>query len=270
MNVKWTPDNLRKLSKTLKHAPAIYGLPMFHLYYSVKRKERGIMNRMSETTPYKERLLHAFRIIVGLTWNWTMANIAGYETDVKDLNKSITGHLCKYANKDEKKSWKWNEIVDVKSTDFNYHHIMNLRNEILDLSEIEDIEDRVETLRDMFENKLSQYGIQDEALVTLVPLPIQKEYRDLYGDKALKAFRTDKQEHFSCCYDITRDIYAFLIMLPEDTIRHSLLLSNKTVQRDIKHLTEKYGYRSSKAKHGRRQQQLTTPNCSLRSQSGDL
>lgn len=224
--VTWVPDNLTALFKQLDDTPAVYGLPLFHLFYSKPHIDHdGISNRLSDSNKY----VHAFRIIVGTTWNWAIANLSGLNISKSDLNKSITAKCCLCAGikSSNKETWKWNKILNIDDDSIPFLNICRMRNTILCIYDIENPNGPLAlsvALKRFFEDNLAKYAIQKEALVTLVPLDIQAK-------TDMKEFINENQKVFKIRYDLTKDIVSWAIAEGEKAIREKSWLSVKQIQR---------------------------------------
>ena len=241
-NITWVPDNLSALKKALHTVPSTYGLPMFHLYYSVTRKDYdGVSNRLNKDK--SNALIHAFRIIVGLTWNWFVSRIAGMKLDETDLKRTITAKICLAANiKDEKPDWRWNELLGIDVHDPDFLKVLQAQHRIMELKTVEEGQQYVA-------NVLSKFAIQCEALTTLVPIEVQHNFKIRFGNKAIQEFKNRYQDTVNARFDITKDICAWACNYNEETIRTCSWLSGKQIQR----LLKKAGIHNSKSKHRRKE-----------------
>lgn len=238
--ITWVPDNLSALKKALHTVPSTYGLPMFQLYYSKYRKDNdGVDNVLHKST----RMLHAFRIIVGYTWNWFVSRIAGMNLTETDLNRTITAKICYAAKvKESNDKWQWNELLGVDKFDYDFMKILTLQHKILDLKTVEDGQHFASKM-------LSRFAIQCEALTTLVPIEVQHNFKIRFGDKAIEEFKNRYQDVVNARFDITKDICAWACNYNEETIRTCSWLSGKQIQR----LLKKAGIHNSKSIHRRKE-----------------
>lgn len=241
-NITWVPDNLSALKKALHTVPSTYGLPMFQLYYSVTRKDYdGVSNRLNKDK--SNALMHAFRIIVGLTWNWFVSRIAGMKLDETDLKRTITAKICLAANiKDDKSDWRWNELLGIDIQDPEFKKVLQLQHKIMELKTVEEGQHYATNL-------LSKFAVQCEALTTLVPIEVQHNFKIRFGDKAIQEFKNRYQDVVNARFDITKDICAWACNYNEETIRTCSWLSGKQIQR----LLKKAGIHNSKSKHRRKE-----------------
>ena len=264
---RWVPQNLSQFQDVLHlkkgkrngEKPSIYGLPIFNIFYSKPKKGNdGIVNRLTDNygNYLGHKRLHAFRIIVGCTWNWAMANIAGYHLSKDDLDHTITSlcRQCARIKKDDTKLWKWNELLGCKANDPCFKQIMDWHHEIILMWFIDD--KPYKGLQGWFKENLSFFAIQKEAKITLIPITIQKAYIDIIAQsdkitddvkqRAIDLLTKDFQKEYSAEYTITKDQYAWSLDYNEETIRKSSFMLSKTAQRTLS-LTK----RNSKKKHGR-------------------
>ena len=241
--LKWVPDNLKKLEQLSGKQACLHGLPLFRLYYSSPRNCGGIYNRIDGTN----NMLHAFRIIVGLTWNWLVCNACGYPCSKDTLYYTITA-MCRQCSTNKKKEGKLHNMLNVNPNSPDYRKIMLLYQEMLDLG---DANPTIAVVEKYFIDKLGKYAQQEDALTTFIPLDVQAFYKEQYGKFAVDQFRFDNQE-FTAQFDVTRDIDAWSITIPETELRNKSWLSASKLRRKL----NKQG-RNSKAKHGRRQQPAT-------------
>ena len=241
-NITWVPDNLSALKKALHTVPSTYGLPMFQLYYSVTRKDYdGVSNRLNKDR--SNALMHAFRIIVGLTWNWFVSRVAGMNLTETDLKRTITAKICLAANiKDDKPNWKWNELLGIGIQDPEFKKVLQMQHQIMELKTVEEGQHYAANL-------LSKFAIQCEALTTLVPIEVQHNFKIRFGDKAIQEFKNRYQDVVNARFDITKDICAWACNYNEETIRTCSWLSGKQIQR----LLKKAGIHNSKSKHRRKE-----------------
>ena len=241
-NITWVPDNLSALKKALHTVPSTYGLPMFQLYYSVTRKDYdGVSNRLNKDK--SNALMHAFRIIVGLTWNWFVSRVAGMNLTETDLKRTITAKICLAANiKDDKPNWKWNELLGIGIQDPEFKKVLQMQHQIMELKTVEEGQHYAANL-------LSKFAIQCEALTTLVPIEVQHNFKIRFGDKAIQEFKNRYQDVVNARFDITKDICAWACNYNEETIRTCSWLSGKQIQR----LLKKAGIHNSKSKHRRKE-----------------
>ena len=218
----WVPQSLSQLRKIIGHEPCLFGLPLFNLYYSAACKDNeGVFNRLDESN----NKLHAFRIIVGLTWNWTVCNITGsYTLDKSRLNASITA-LCRLVS--GKKLFDAAQMLNLNWDDQDMLMIRKIQDDLIKLSETKNIHDATH----YFIEHLSMFAIQQDALTTLVPLDVQKEFKDTYSVNAIDAFKDTYQKQFSARIDITKDIAAWAINYSETEIREKCWLKSKSIQR---------------------------------------
>lgn len=241
-NITWVPDNLSALKKALHTVPSTYGLPMFHLYYSVAHKDYdGVSNRLKKDK--SNALMHAFRIIVGLTWNWFVSRIAGMKLTEVDLNRTITAKICLAANiKDKNLDLQWNELLGIDIQDPEFKKVLQLQHKIMELKTVEEGQA-------FAANLLSKFAIQCEALTTLVPIEVQHNFKIRFGNKAIQEFKNRYQDVVNARFDITKDICAWACNYNEETIRTCSWLSGKQIQR----LLKKAGIHNSKSKHRRKE-----------------
>ena len=264
--VRWVPQNLSQFQDVLHlkkgrrngEKPSIYGLPIFDLYYTLPGHDNlKIPNRLfaADGTPHGHNMLHAFRILVGTTWNWYMSNIAGYKLSEDDLNHTITSlcRQCAGIKKDDPKPWQWHKLLNVKNNDPSFLQIVQWRNDIIQLSRT-DTKPYKNSLKWFIDN-IGFFGIEKEAKITLVPIAIQKAYINVYAEgnvtdavkkKAIKLFIKDFQKEFTAAYVTTKDQHVWSLDYDEETIRKSSFMLSKTAQRTLS-LTN----RNSKKKHGR-------------------
>lgn len=241
----WVPDNLSKLRKLVDNKkPCMFGLPLFHLYYTTPKDD----NRMTAENKWK----HAFRIIVGLTWNWAVCDLAQVymlNEDVdKRLTSSITSQLLQFTKKKKGLvNLAWWSLLEVEKDDPKYVAIMTLHEKIKDLHDcMIEYPHWMTAMMRYFSDNLAKYA--DDAMVALIYIPfkVQKEYFDTYGNNAFKAFQQDNQTDIDVKYDITMDILNWGARQKEEDIRNSMI-SPKQKQR----LLTKCGI-NSKAKHRRK------------------
>lgn len=232
----WVPENLSKLKKVLGNEPCIYGLPMFHTYYSTPRVYDGISNRLSEKTSREDRITNAFRIIAGTTWNWVMSFIAGLDFTTEQLNRTITAKLCIYANikSDERTSWKWNEIIGVKEKDPLYLTVLKLRKDFMKLKGKDSKESWTKVCAYIDEKGISQYAIQKECMTIYTPIQTQYEYRKNWGSKAFAAFIEQCEGPLKVRFDATIDHLAWTAANGESNLRDLSWLSTKQIQRYLR------------------------------------
>ena len=240
--ITWVPDNLSALKKALRTVPSTYGLPMFHLYYSVAHKDYdGVSNRLNKDK--SNTLMQAFRIIVGLTWNWFVSRIAGMKLTETDLKRTITAKICLAADiKDDKPDWRWNELLGIDASDFEFLKVLKMQSQIMKLKTVEEGQQYVANL-------LSRFAVQCEALTTLVPIEVQHNFKIRFGDKAIQEFKNKYQDVVNARFDITKDICAWACNYNEETIRTCSWLSGKQIQR----LLKKAGIHNSKSIHRRKE-----------------
>lgn len=247
---RWVPDNLSKLQKLLgKSRPLLYGLPMFHLYYTTPKDD----NRYDGRNNFK----HAFRIIVGLAWNWAICDLSGeYKMNKDRMKASITSQLLQFMGKKttEVTSHAWWVIARLAKESDSYKLIEELFSEIVLIHDLyeDDCQLRwIKRLRELFENKLSKYATDNVMLAVFVPKELQQEYKDTYKigkvDGSVDAFKCMFQMEIDVKYDNTLDMNAWIVTQDEEFLRKYSFLSPKQVQR----LLTKVG-RNSKANHGRR------------------
>ena len=238
----WVPDNLSKLSKlNFGISPCLIGLPFVKLYYSTPKRQAGVYNRLEDGN----RLLHAFRILVGTAWNWAVCNACGYKISFENLFESIS-RLCRECGCLKGESYAKQFGIDENSDDYRY--IMDLFERIIELHDQKELDS-------FFKENLAKYSIQEKALITLVSLDIQEQFKKKYGNKkaCIKAFRAEFQQKFNFEVSITKDVNAWVMNYTDTELRKKSWLEPKTIQRKCKG-------RNSKAKHGTRQSTVT-PQC---------
>jgi len=230
--VNWVLDNLSSMKKLLGHYPAVYGLPLFHLYYSKPRKDKdGIFNRLRNDDPIELKRLHAFRIIVGLTWNWMIVKFAGLKYNKHDLENSITAKLRLLVGNRGLNTW--HELLDIDPNDPEYCRIMCFHNVIQRLTTPEDA-------KVYFKEVLAKYAIQPAVLTVFIPLETQLKYRTEYGKNAIKKFKEDHQKILNSRFDLTCDIISWVASLEERNcsaerkLRDYSWLSGKQIQRYLR------------------------------------
>lgn len=246
----WVPENLSKLKKVLGNEPCIYGLPMFHTYYSTPRVYDKVFNRLSEKTSREDIITNAFRIIAGTTWNWVMSFIAGLDFTTEQLNRTITAKLCMYANvkANERTCWKWNEIIGVNEKDPLYLTILKLRKDFMKLKGKDSKESWKNVCTYIDEKGISQYAIQKECMTIYTPLALQSEYRDMYGKDAFAKFIKQSSGPFKVRFDPTIDHVAWTAANGESKLRELSWLSAKQIQRYLR----KSNVTNSKSKYRRK------------------
>lgn len=244
----WIPDNLSSLKKKLGHYPAVYGLPLFQLYYSkVHIDKDGISNRLPKDASIELRRLHAFRIIVGITWNWLIAKFAGLNYDAQDLNNSITAKLKLLTGNKSKMTLQWHEILKIDQNDTEYSRALFMHYAIIGLA-------TPKAAEGYFNECLAQYAIQSDVLTMWTPLEVQHKYRTEYGKDAIKKYREHYQETFSSRFDSTKDILSWVASLEnrngsaERKLRDMSWLSGKQIQRYLR----RGNVSNSKSKHKRK------------------
>ena len=242
----WVPDNLSCLKKLLGHHPAVYGLPLFQLYYSKFREDKdGIKNRLRKDDPIELKRLHAFRIIVGFTWNWMIAKFAGLKYNKHDLENSITAKLRLLVSNRGLNSW--HELLDIDPNDPEFQRIMCFHNVIQRLTTPEDA-------KVYFKEVLAKYAIQPAVLTMFIPLETQLKYRTEYGKNAVKKFKEDHQKILNSRFDLTSDIISWVASLEERNcsaerkLRDYSWLSGKQIQRYLRN----GNVGNSKSKHKRK------------------
>jgi hypothetical protein len=239
----WVCDNYSKLLKYNHNIqPELYGLPLFHLYYSQEKDG----NRVTD----KNKIKHAFRIIVGLTWNWTVCRLTGVnKLPVKRLDATMSGMLHLFMNKKTKGETAPFQVLEMDPKDPKYIYINELRKSILILEKnLEGQSDYVAELKKFFSKNLAQYATDVWTIAMFVPFEKQREYIDTYTKaNAFDAWMCDFQMEMDAKIDLTNDKSVWAKLQPEDSIRNSTFLSGKQIQR----LLAKTGT-NTKAKHGRR------------------
>ena len=218
----WVPQSLKQLKGIIGHEPGLYGLPLFNLYYSKACKDNeGVYNRLDGSN----NRLHAFRIIVGLTWNWMVCNVTGvYKLDKSRLKASISA-LCRLAS-GKKLVFDIGQMLNLKYDDEDMLMITQMQDEIIEIAET----GNYNTAAKYFTEHLSMFAIQQNALTTLVPLDVQKEFKDTYGSNAIDAFKETYQKKFSAGIDITKDIASWAINYSETEMRAKCWIRPKKMQ----------------------------------------
>jgi hypothetical protein len=244
----WVPDNLSSMKKLLGHHPAVYGLPLFHLYYSeIHLDKDGISNRLPKDASLDLRRLHAFRIIVGITWNWLIAKFAGLKYDKQDLNNSITAKLRLLTGNKSKLTLDWHELLKIDQNDVEFKRAICFHDVILRLNTPEDA-------KVYFKEVLAKYAIQPAVLTMFIPLETQLKYRTEYGKNAIKKFKEDHQKILHSRFDLTSDIISWVASLEERNcsaerkLRDYSWLSGKQIQRYLRN----GNVGNSKSKHKRK------------------
>jgi hypothetical protein len=228
----WVPDNLSALKKQVGKKPQLYGLPLFQLFYSKKFIDHdGIWNRIDD----ENKLTNAFRIIIGMTWNWMMADLAGLKLDKTVLDRSITAKCCLAAG-EKNDNWKWNEILRISLYDNDYGRILRIHKELLllyeDNKELPD-EDKAASYEKFFSKKIAKYSTQRQVLNRFIPLKVQKKYVD--ENQRRYAFTQFKEDQESFPYKIRLDMSEKLEdwakRVGEQEIRKNSWLNAKQAQR---------------------------------------
>lgn len=283
--VRWVPQNMKKFREVLhlkgKETPCLHGLPVFNIFYSEPKKGNDdIVNRLTDNygNYLGNNYLHAFRIIVGCTWNWFMANIAGYKLEIADLNYTITSlcRQCAGIKKDDPKPWKWNELLGCDKDDFRFKEIEMLKTSILQLYMEFDASknDHWVSVMKWFSSNLSKYVLQDNAKLTLIPIDIQRKYRREYGNKAEEVYVEKHHKHFTMEVGLTLDRESWFAALihkvgaetAERVLRYETFASGK-VQRNM---LNGAGI-NSKKKHARNSKSpKASPKRQLRCRSGNF
>ena len=261
----WVPDNLSQLRKQIKDEPCLYGLPLFDLYYSKPLPtpdKVGFLNRIDG----KNNVLHAFRIIIGIMWNAVAVRASGYEIEDERVDQSIRQLCFLFTFKKMERTnadLEWWQILEVDNTSTEWHFIMN---EYAGLRMLFDEHADYKKALTYFKIRLAPYIVEDKALTTFIPLKTQKEYKDMYGNNAIKAYKAEWQQIFSIKADLTKPFDTWTIDYTEDELRHNCWLGGKTIQR----LLSRTG-RNTKSKHGRRRTNSKSPKapqkCQLRCHS---
>lgn len=228
----WVPDNLSALKKQIGKEPKLYGLPMFQLFYSSKFIDHdGIWNRIDG----ENKLTNAFRIIVGITWNWMMADLAGLKLDKTILDRSITAKCCLAAG-EKNESWKWNEILRISQFDNDYNKILRIRNALLtlyeDSKELTD-EDKAAAYETYFSKKIAKYSTQRQVLNRFIPFKVQKKYVDENLRKyAFTQFLEDQASFpYKIRLDMSEKLEDWAKRVGEQEIRKNSWLNAKQAQR---------------------------------------
>jgi hypothetical protein len=242
----WVPDNLSKLKKLLNtEKPLTRGLPLCHLYYTTPRKDNdGYFNRKMGG----DVELHAKRIIIGLTWNWCVAKLAGMDLSEEDLNNSITIVLCQFTGWKPQYELKWNDMLELDND--TYTHIISIYQNCLDECYHRETNTVFPvSMKDWFEDNIAPVIIQKDAITQFTPLDTQKIAKDKDGKKALQEYQRFFQEcrKWNVRVDLTTDYIDWSAPLDETEIRKKCWLSGKQIQR----LLTKAG-RNSKSKYGRK------------------
>ena len=239
----WVPENLAQLKKVYRKEIYVYGLPFFHNYFTKPNKD----NRINGTN----NLNLAFSIIIGTTWNWLMANLAGYEINEYDLGGTITRECYTVTNKSKAiSSTHWHDILNISERNGYYRRICSMREELIDIyRKYDKLNDAVDELREYFVQHIAKYIKQDKALTMFTPLITQAEYKSKYGNDAVEKYRADHQGIFCFYVDLTTDVGSWAIRHSNDEIRHNCWLSAKSIQR----MLSASGI-NEKAKHGNRRQ----------------
>lgn len=228
----WVPDNLSALKKQIGKNPQLYGLPMFQLFYSQKRIDHdGVWNRLDK----ENRLTNAFRIIVGMTWNWMMADLAGLKLDKTILSRSITAK-CGLAAGEKKESWKWNETLGISLFDNDYGRIKIIHNELLSLFDAcKDLpdKDKAAAYEKFFGKKIAKYSTQRQVLTRFIPLKVQKKYVDENLKKyAFTQFQEDQASFpYKIRLDMSEKLEDWAKRVGEQEIRKNSWLNAKQAQR---------------------------------------
>lgn len=230
----WVPQNFSELKKKYQRNLSVYGLPMFHLFYS--KSEKYKKDWSIGKIDGKNNMLHAFRIIVGITWNWLMSNLAGYQISKYDLAGTITSLCYIAANKDKSiSSTHWHDILNVNPYDKQYCEFLTMKTEMESLKEhcFTSEKELTETLRGYFMERIAKYvaNKNDRAITMFTPLSVQKEYKDMYGKNAVKAYRAEHQEFYTCYIDLTSDFSSYIIQYEPSVIKTNCWLTAKTIQR---------------------------------------
>lgn len=180
-----------------------------------------------------------------MTWNWTVCNVTNFYTMSESrLNASIMAvalQCCckKYGKLDD---YDYDKIFEVDKNNKTYKMIFKIKKDLIKLAK----EGTIQDARAYFENNISKYAVQKEALTIHVPLKVQRQYKDMYKQNALEAFKAEHQEILSAEMDLTTDIAGWAINFNETELRENCWLKPKTMQR----LLNKIG-KNTKRKHGR-------------------
>lgn len=243
----WVPENLSQLKKKLGRQPSLYGLPMIHTFYSVPQTDHhGISNRRENNN----ELVNLFRIVVGTTWNWLMANLAGYTIDKDDLRGTIAQTLQIYTS--DKSIKQWTDVCtnpnvatiikqigqmhyDMVKT-FDKHHGALYLNQ-----------NAVADLHDYYKNHLSMFATQNQALTIWTDLTTQERWKNNHGKDAIKAFKDTYQSIWCFDADMTADIASWYVNQSESDLRTKCWLGYKTIQRALSTTGN-----NSKSNHGRK------------------
>ena len=247
----WVPQNLSELKKAL-HVKKVnaYGLPMIHLFYADNErfKHAWSIGKINGSN----NMQHAFRIIVGLSWNWLVANLAGYKISKYDLGGTITSICYKVANKNKMySSTHWHDILNINPGNKDYCRFLTIKTQIEELrdtaftSEIE----LVNTLRGFFIENIAPFIMNDRALTMFTPLNVQRAYKEMYDKNAIQAYKAEHQEFYCCYVDITNDFSDFAVKHTDEELRSNCWLHYKAIQR----LLSKAGT-NTKSKHARKKQ----------------
>lgn len=243
----WVPDNLPKLKKVLDtKRPLVYGLPMCQLYYTkVWTDHDGITNRQSAGN----ELLHAYRIIMGTTWNWLVSRVAGLPLEKDNLNKTISVILKQYSECNEFGPKKWNEMLKLNEQDFN--KVLCTQQDLI----LKCYNKGWNSLKEYLRDNLCRVIIQKDAVTQFTPLEAQKKWKAEYGKDAVKAFQSywQKELGWSIRVDLTTTMYDWTSDKTEKEIRECCWLSGKTIQRMLTKVNK-----NSKTKHRRKTNEKRT------------
>lgn len=231
---KWVPDNLSELKKLLKRRKInVYGLPMVHNFYAGENK----YSHDWDIEPFltgKNNLHHAFRIIVGTSWNWIIANLAGYQVSKYDLGGTITSKCYAISKKNKNvSSTHWHDILNVDEFNPNYRKFLYINQQLINIWEhqFNSPFELVGTLRKFFSDNIAEFAVNDKALTMFIPLDIQKKYKTEFKKDAVKQYKAEHQTDFYCYIDLTTDLYSYMVRYKTDKLKECCWLSPKTLQR---------------------------------------
>lgn len=239
----WVPENLSQLKKVLGRQPCLYGLPMIHTFYSKPDKDHHeISNRHSKCN----EPVNLFRIVAGTSWNWLMANLAGYTIDIDDLRGSIAREIQTY--NDDKNAKKWSDVCAVQSF---LGAVGKLHKDMVDIynkynGQLNN-QAAITDLHDFYKNRLSMYATQNQALTMWTDLNTQQLWKNNHGKDAIKMFKATYQSSWCFDADMTADIASWYVNQSETDLRTKCWLGYKTIQRALTSTGK-----NSKCKHGKR------------------